>query len=85
MERCVYGTRDAGSIWEAVYVEALTAAGFLQGRSSPCCFWHPLWGVSVVVHGDDFTALGTDAGLDTYEHALSRSFDVKLRGRFGED
>ena len=67
LERSCYGTRDAGSIWEAFYVDALTSAGFIQGRSSPCCFWHPLWEVSVIVHGDDFTALGTDASLDLYE------------------
>ena len=60
LERCMYGTRDAGAIWESCYV------GFVQGSASPCCFWHPEWHVSVVVHGDDFTALGTDAALDKY-------------------
>ena len=82
--RCCYGTRDAGSIWEAFYVSSLTSMGFLQGRASPCCFYHPTWQVHVVVHGDDFTALGTDSALDTYEKELMRCFDVKLRGRLGE-
>ena len=27
LERCVYGTRDAGAIWEAVYTDALTDMG----------------------------------------------------------
>ena len=44
----------------------------------------PQWGVSVVVHGDDVTALGTYTALDQYERALQRSFDIKLRGRLGE-
>ena len=26
--RCVYGTRDAGSVWEETYRQALVAAGF---------------------------------------------------------
>ena len=37
-----------------------------------------------MVHGDDFTALGTDRSLDIYEKALLRCFDLKLRGRVGE-
>ena len=39
--RCCYGTRDAGSIWEAFYVDSLCSMGFKQGKSSPCVFWHP--------------------------------------------
>ena len=37
----------------------------------------------MVVHGDDFTALGDDAGLIRYEAGLLKSFDLKLRGRLG--
>ena len=38
----------------------------------------------VVVHGDDFTALGTPEALDVYERGLQQHFDCKLRGRLGE-
>ena len=82
--RCCYGTRDAGSIWEAVFADSLCSMGFIQGKASPCTFHHPGWNVSVVVHGDDFTALGTPSKLDLYEKALLSAFDVKLRGRLGE-
>ena len=58
--------------------------GFIQGRASPCCFWHPVWKIRVVVHGDDLTALGTPSMLDLYEAALQKSFEVKIRGRLGE-
>ena len=44
LDRCIYGTRDAGAIWEQVYTDALVALGFVQGSASPCCFHHPLWG-----------------------------------------
>ena len=83
LERCMYGTRDAGAIWESCYVDCLVNLGFVQGNASPCCFWHPDWKVSVVVHGDDFTALGTDAALDKYEEGLRKSFECKIRGRLG--
>ena len=44
-----------------------------------------MWEVSIVVHGDDFTSLGTGEGLNLYEQHMSSSFDCKLKGRLGED
>ena len=58
--KCVYGTRDAGSIWEHVYRGALEAMGFKSGVASPCCFVHEEPCLSVIVRGDDSTALGTN-------------------------
>ena len=83
--RCMYGTRDAGAIWEQCYVDCLVGMGFAQGVGSPCCFYHSEWQVSVVVHGDDFTALGTDDALDKYEAGLKKNFECKIRGRLGLD
>ena len=82
--RCVYGTRDAGKIWESCYTEALVDMGFVQGSGSPCCFHHPARGLHCVVHGDDFTCMGLGADLDFYESELSKRFDIKVRGRLGE-
>ena len=81
--RCMYGTRDAGAIWESCYTSCLTNMGFKQGAASPCCFIHAEWGVSVVVHGDDFTALGTSDALDRYEKGMQEVFECKLKGRLG--
>ena len=85
LDKAMYGTRDAGMLWEQVYTEALKGAGFVQRAASPCCFFHPTWEVAVVVHGDDFTALGTSEGLDRYEAAMTNAFDCKLKGRLGEE
>ena len=81
--RCMYGTRDAGAIWEGCYSSCLIDMGFIQGGASPCCFQHPEWKVSVVVHGDDFTALGTAHALDLYEAGMQKRFECKLKGRLG--
>ena len=81
--RCVYGTRDAGSIWEETYRHALVAAGFKPGLASPCIFFHEERNVTTVVHGDDFTSLSDDVGLDWVEDVLRKSFDIKVRGRIG--
>ena len=81
--RCVYGTRDAGAIWEDCYRDALEDIGFKSGVSSPCCFYHPERGLSTVVHGDDLTTLGLDPDLDWLYKELSKSFELKFRGRVG--
>ena len=59
--------------------------GFEQGVASPCCFYHPVWRVSLVVHGDDFTALGTDPSLQKFEDGMAKFFEVKLKGRIGPE
>lgn len=81
--RCMYGTRDAGAIWESCYASCLIKLGFVQGKASPCCFNHPIWNVNVVVHGDDFTALGNSDGLDKFEKGMTATFECKLKGRLG--
>ena len=83
--RCMYGTRGAGSIWETCYTECLLDIGFVQGEASPCCFRHPDWLVSVIVHGDDFTALGTAENLDKYEKGIQNTFECKMKGRLGTE
>ena len=81
--RCCYGTRDAGAIWEDCYRTALEDMGFKSGASSPCVFYHAARSLSIVVHGDDFNALGVKADLDWYEGELAKSFEIKMRSRMG--
>ena len=38
MVRCVYGTREAGAIWEETFRTVSEAAGFTSGLASPCIF-----------------------------------------------
>ena len=78
--RCAYGTRDAGAIWEDTYRGALESFRFISGTSSPCCFHHPDRDIKLVVHGDDFTAMGLKSDLDWYETQLARHFELKIRG-----
>ena len=82
--RCAYRCCDAGHIWELCYRSALEATGPVAGAASPCCFYNKTRDISVVVRGDDFTALGTDDDLDFYETKLAEHFELKIRRRFGE-
>ena len=36
-----------------------------------------------MVHGDDFTALGSPHGLNKFEEGMTQSFECKLKGRLG--
>ena len=83
LKRCVYGTRDAGMIWEDCYADILVKMGFRRGIASPCCFYHAGRHLSLVVHGDDFTCLGTAANLKWYEDELGKAFGIKVRGDWG--
>ena len=79
----MYGTRDAASNWEDKYASHLISCGFTQGKSSPCIFVHKQRGIRVVVHGDDFTFLGSDSELDWVTTVMTEEYDIKLRGRLG--
>ena len=70
-------------LWEETCSRCLTESGFIAGAANPCLFQHPTLQVQVVVHGDDFTALGTDEAIDEYTKILEGKFEVKVRGRIG--
>ena len=40
LRRYLYGARDAPARWEAFLAAELRKMGFVQGLSSPCCFYH---------------------------------------------
>lgn len=58
LHRTMYGTLDAAEQWSRHYSERLCQGGFIQGKANPCLFFHPGHGLSLLVHGDDFIAVG---------------------------
>lgn len=82
--RCCYGTRDAGCFWEDTYAQALIAMGFKQGNSSPCVFHHSARNITIVVHGDGFSAGGLANDLDWYENLLSTYFEIGDKHRLSD-
>ena len=81
LKKSMYGTRDAAQNWELEYTEMMTEAGFKQGSHSVCAFYHAKENVRVVVHGDDFTALGTNKGLDWFRGVMQKKMEVKFKNR----
>ena len=66
----MYGTRDAAMNWSAEYTKTLLADGCEQCKSNPCLFRHPKTKVMIMVHGDDFVAIGHDTNLKSARHTL---------------
>eukprot|EP00969_Alexandrium_andersonii_P197372 8719721-Alexandrium_andersonii.AAC.1 len=54
-----------------------------RGRASTCVFFHNAWKVWVVIHGDDFAALGTDEALGWYMNGIQARVPTKVKGRLG--
>ena len=74
----MYGTRDAAANWAAEYGATLLAAGYLQGKSSPCIFHHPHNKTTIMVHGDDFVGVGRPEQLIEIREALEKKYRLKV-------
>ena len=64
LKKCLCGTRDAPRQWEAYAASVLLKAGFVRGKASAVCFWHPQRNVLCLVHGDGFLLAGAGRDLD---------------------
>ena len=83
--RWLYGMRPAAQGWEKDYSKKFEAVGFVWGQSSMVVAFNPDTETKLVVHGDDFTFLGYKDELDNMEQLMKRWYDVKIRGRIGDD
>ena len=81
--KAMYGTRDAAQNWEVAYIEFMESAGFVKGIASPCVFYNSQRNIRSVIHGDDFTMLGSEEDLDWFRVKIEERFEVKIRGRLG--
>ena len=81
--KSMYGTRDAAQNWEEHYSMVHKDIGFEQGRASSCVFRHKQRDIIVVIHGDDFTALGHEKDLDWYREQIQNKMSTKVKGRLG--
>ena len=73
----MYGTRDAADNWAEEYTRVLIGLGFERGTASPCVFVHKERGVRMMVHGDDFMAVGTKAEVYWIRDEIKKVFECK--------
>ena len=66
-------------------LKVMTENGFTRGTASPCIFHHKTREITTVIHGDDFTTLGTESNLKWFENQLKQRLEIKMRGILGPD
>jgi hypothetical protein len=81
----LYGFRPAAQAWENHYAENLAAEGFVRGKASPVSFYDASRDVSCLVHGDDFTFVGDEKGLNHIEGKMKSWYELKVKARLGPD
>ena len=74
-----YGTRDAAKNWTQTYTAFLEQIGFATGLGSTCNFTHRNRLLAMTVHGDDFTASGSDLDLAWLQAQFKKRFEVKVQ------
>ena len=86
LRRWLYGMRGAANGWEKEYTGKMTKeACFKVGRYSPNVFWHEARELRCVVHGDDFTFMGSEGDLRWIEGLMRGWYEVKMRGILGPE
>lgn len=83
--KAMYGTRDAAQNCEHEYIEFMDGNGFHKSRASPCMSYLRERDVRVVIHGDDFTILGSEVELDWFRDRIVEKFEVRSRARLGPE
>ena len=78
LQMSMYGTRDAALNWALEYGDTLRAAGYVQGKANPCLFYKKANGVAIMVHGDDFVAVGPEAHLIETRKTLEDKYKIKV-------
>ena len=64
--------------WSKEYGDTLKQSGFVQGKNNPCFFQNKDIEVSVMVHGDDFIAVGSEKSLKTTRTILENKYKIKV-------
>ena len=81
LKRWLYGMRQAASAWEEDYARRLESEGFVRGVAAPTVFWNEGRRITLVVHGDDFTASGWRSEMTWLEKKMGEWYEIKTRGR----
>ena len=83
LKKSWYGLQDASSIWQSDYTALLEEHGFACGRSNAALFYDPATDCKVLVHGDDFAALGDQKAVDAFEAMLKSKYECKKMANLG--
>jgi K+/H+ antiporter YhaU regulatory subunit KhtT len=51
-------------------------AGYNRGKANPCLFYSPTDDCSIMVHGDDFVAVGDEKSTQKLKKSLEAAYKV---------
>ena len=77
LEKAMYGTRDAPSIWQKEVHRVLSGLSFVRSRYNTCMYYHPEKNITLLVHVDDFLVLGDHMQLKWVAASLEKEFELK--------
>ena len=73
----MYGTRDAAQNWAEEYSATLIKDGYERGVANPCLFFGKKENCSIMVHGDDFVAVGSETATTKLRLTLEKAYKIK--------
>ena len=76
---CSYGTRDAAREWQETLSRHLEGLSFRRGRGFPSVYAHHQRNIRVLVHGDDYVAVGSSEALDWFQKELELAYEIKTQ------
>ena len=73
--------RPAASAWEEDDARRLEGEVFVRAVAAPTVFWNVERQITLVAHGDDFTASGWRSEMTWLEKKIGEWYEIKTRGR----
>jgi len=77
LNRALYGTRDAPTLWQKELGKTLAALGFTPSKLHPGVFWSTQRGIVLVSHVDDILATGPEEELRRLRSDLKVVYEIK--------
>ena len=72
LNRAMYGTKDAAQCFDSYSERTMEKLDYNIRVFNPCLYKHPVKGVSVLRHGDDFATLATRTRIAEFKEDLSK-------------
>ena len=85
LKKSMYGTRSAAKNWQSEIARVMRLMGYDRARSTPTLYRKSAHDVTVVVHGDDFWAVGPQEALDTLVKEISAHWTVETKATLGPE
>ena len=80
----VYGTKQAGRVWNKHLAQGLIDKGFTQSRIDECVFYKKGYGL-ILIYVDDCILCGpTTEGLDAMVKLLSNGYEIEDQGEMSD-